>query len=60
LTYQTPDQDITGAWNSETKQWEKVDSGKFRTAVNKGIKIAKKQAAIDILTLPIVAPEAAQ
>jgi len=59
LTYQTPDQDVTGAWNSETKQFEKVEGG-FRTAVNKGIKIAKKQAAIDILTLPIVAPEAAK
>lgn len=58
LLYQTPDQDVTGAWNKRSGQWENADD--FRGAVNKGIKIAKKQAAIDILTLPILAPEAGQ
>lgn len=56
LMYQTPDQDVTGAWDANAKQWVRADE--FRSAVNKGIKIAKKQAAIDILTLPIPAPEA--
>lgn len=58
LLFQTPDQKITGAWNKETESWEQQND--FRSAVAKGIRIAKQQAAIDILTLPIPAPEAAQ
>jgi len=58
LMYQTSDQDITGVWNANENGWEEVND--FRSAVAKGIRIAKKQAAIDILTLPIPAPEAAQ
>lgn len=58
LMFQTSDQKVTGVWNGETKAWEEVND--FRSAVSKGIRIAKKQAAIDILTLPIPAPEAAQ
>ncbi|MCV6626671.1 MAG: DUF3450 domain-containing protein, partial [Cellvibrionaceae bacterium] len=41
-------------------QWESIDSGEYRAAILKGIKIAKKQATTDIMNLPILAPEAAQ
>jgi septal ring factor EnvC (AmiA/AmiB activator) len=58
LLYQTPNQDITGVWDDEANAWQQANE--FRSAVSKGIRIAKKQAAIDILTLPIPAPEAAQ
>ena len=58
LMFQTPDQKITGVWNKETGSWEQKND--FRSAVAKGIRIAKQQAAIDILTLPIPAPETAQ
>lgn len=58
LMFQTPDQKVTGVWDTANNSWEQVDS--FRSAVSKGIRIAKKQAALDILTLPIPAPEAAQ
>ena len=58
LMYQTPDQDETGVWDADSRSWQ-VDNG-FRSEVAKGIRIAKKQAAIDILNLPIPAPEAAQ
>lgn len=58
LMFQTPDQDVTGVWDRESGSWQEVND--FRSAVAKGIRIAKKQAAIDILTLPIHAPEAAQ
>ena len=58
LMFQTPDQKVTGVWDSESKSWQEVND--FRSAVAKGIRIAKKQAAVDILTLPIPAPEAAQ
>jgi hypothetical protein len=58
LMFQTSDQKVTGAWDEESGSWQEVPD--FRSAVSKGIRIAKKQAAIDILTLPIPAPEAAQ
>lgn len=60
LLYQTKDTKLTGAWNARAGQWEAVDPGQYRSAVLKGIRIAKQQAATDILELPILAPEAAQ
>ena len=60
LMYQTKDTKLTGAWNARSSQWEPLDAGEYRSAVLKGIRIAKQQAATDILELPILAPEAAQ
>lgn len=60
LMYQTPDQSVTGAWDKRNGYWAQLDSGKYRSAVAQGIRIAKKQASIDILKLPILSPEAAQ
>lgn len=58
LLYQTTNGQETGAWDKKLKKWVSLDSGKYRSAVQKGIRIAKKQASIDILSLPISAPEA--
>ncbi|MCK9564312.1 MAG: DUF3450 domain-containing protein [Bacteroidales bacterium] len=58
LMYQVPDQSETGAWDGETSSWQVANN--FRSSVSQGIRIAKQQAAIDILNLPISAPEAAQ
>lgn len=60
LMYQTKDTELSGAWDQSQRQWVPVDSGEYRSAILKGIRIAKKQASIDIMNLPIVAPEAAQ
>lgn len=60
LMYQTTDTEKSGAYNASTRQWESIDSGEYRAAILKGIKISKKQATIDIMDLPILAPEAAQ
>ena len=56
LMYQTKDQAITGAWNAATDAWEQIDSGTYKTAVATGLRIARKQAATDIMSLPIMAP----
>ena len=60
LLYQTTDQQVTGAWDKKTKQWVELEDSSYRSAVAKGIRMAKKQVAVDILSLPIQAPEVAQ
>jgi septal ring factor EnvC (AmiA/AmiB activator) len=58
LMYQTPDQKVTGAWDQKTRQWLVLEDRGYRSAMAKGIRMAKKQAAVDILSLPIPVPEA--
>ncbi len=60
MMYQTTDTELSGAWDARQGVWVELDSGQYRSAILKGIRIAKKQASIDVLTLPIVAPETAQ
>ncbi len=60
LLYQTADQNQSGVWDARANQWQPLSSGEYRSATAKGIRIAKKQAAIDMLELPISSPEAAQ
>jgi len=60
LMYQTPDQQATGAWDQESRQWLTLDDGSYRSAVAEGLRIARKQTAIDILSLPVSAPEVVQ
>jgi hypothetical protein len=52
LIYQTRDASIQGAWNTQTRQWEELPSS-YRTQVTKGLRMAKKQMAPDLLMLPI-------
>lgn len=59
LMYQTTDTELSGAWDKEQGAWVELDDS-YRGSILEGIRIAKKQAAIDILELPISAPEAAQ
>lgn len=60
LVAQSKDTAITAVWNQKTKSWEEIDTGTYRNDVKKGILMAKKQASIDLITLPIAAPETAQ
>ncbi|MDX1517030.1 MAG: DUF3450 domain-containing protein [Woeseiaceae bacterium] len=59
LAYQTPDRSITGIWDKQRGEWTEVD-GDYRRAVTDGLRIAQKQAAPDLLTLPLPAAEAAR
>jgi hypothetical protein len=56
--YQTLDGSETGVWDHANGTWN--DSPESRTAVRKGIRIARKQAAPDLLKLPVPAAEATQ
>lgn len=60
LLYQTKDQAMTGAWDKDAGEWVEVSAGQYRSAVAQVIRIANRQASIDIMRLPIPAPEAAQ
>ncbi len=57
LVYQTPDGEETGMWNSATGAWEPLDD-EYTTPVRNGIRMARKQLSVDMLTLPITGPEA--
>jgi len=60
LMYQTTDTKLSGAWDQSQRAWVELDPGEYRAAILKGIRIAKKQASIDVMELPILAPEVAQ
>ncbi|MEM7411825.1 MAG: DUF3450 domain-containing protein [Myxococcota bacterium] len=54
LVYQSLDETQTGVWNKETKSWDALDSS-YRSAVRQGLRIARKQAAPDLIRLPLPA-----
>jgi hypothetical protein len=56
--YQTLDGSETGVWDHANGTW--VDSPDSRAAVRKGIRIARKQTAPDLLRLPVPAAGAIQ
>jgi len=60
MVSQTKDTRTSASWNNDSKTWEVLDNLTYRNAIRQGIKMAKKQASINILTLPIAAPEVAQ
>jgi len=56
LIYQTLDEAEAGVWNQEAGRWEPLD-GSFRSAIRNGLRIARKQAAPDLIELPLPVPE---
>ncbi|UAA37997.1 DUF3450 domain-containing protein [Paraneptunicella aestuarii] len=56
LVYQTRDASLQGVWNKQTNQWEALPSS-YRTQVTKGLRMAKKQMAPDLLMLPVAMTE---
>jgi uncharacterized coiled-coil protein SlyX len=58
LVYQSTDGAETGAWNKDSQSWEELSAGDYAAAVRKGVRIAKKQATIELLNMPVSAPEA--
>lgn len=57
LMYQTDNGEETAAFDPATREWVALPAGDYKSAVTKGIRIAKKQASIDVLKLPVSAPE---
>ncbi len=59
LVYQTPDGAETGMFNPGTREYESVDNS-YQASVRQGIRMARQQASIDMLSLPVVGAGAAQ
>lgn len=57
LLYQSPDGADTGMWNQKTHTWQPLDES-YRTSVQEGIRIAKKQAPPALIKLPVFTGEA--
>jgi hypothetical protein len=57
LLYQTLGADETGYWDSDQKAW--VQDSDYESAVEDGLKVARKVTAPDLLIAPVRAPEAA-
>ncbi|MFT4612928.1 MAG: hypothetical protein ACI9NT_000061 [Bacteroidia bacterium] len=58
LVYQSTDGAVSGAWDKTSGAWVELPSGQYDGAIRKGIRIAKKQATVELLNMPVSAPEA--
>jgi len=56
LAFQTSDRARTGFWNPIEREWELLPD-QYRASVTQGLRIARRQAAPDLLRVPIVAAE---
>ena len=58
LMYQTLDGEETGYWDADKKAWQADND--YRDAVRRGLKVAKKQGAPDLLVVPVHAATTAE
>ncbi len=58
LLYQTLDEAESAVWNQQTRVWEPLDRS-YRSDIRQGLRIARKQAAPDLLRLPLPEPKTA-
>jgi len=59
LYYLSLDESEAGYWDKQENKWQVLPDD-YRSAISQGIRIAKKQAAPDLLQLPLPAPESVQ
>ncbi|MGB1263543.1 MAG: DUF3450 domain-containing protein [Cognaticolwellia sp.] len=52
FVYQTRDGQQLGMWQQDTQSWQPL-SGEYRLPVNKALRIARKQLAPDLITVPV-------
>jgi len=55
LMYQTVGGHQSGAWNQANRAWEVLPPEQYKHEVAKGLRVARKQIAPDLLVLPIAA-----
>ncbi len=56
LVYQTLDSKKFGYWDQKERTWKKL-SGSYRKSIQQGLRMARKQTAPNLITLPVPAPQ---
>ncbi len=56
LLYQTVGSTYTGAWDSNEHKFVELPPATYKAQVDRGLKIARKQVAPDLLVVPVSAP----
>jgi hypothetical protein len=56
LAYQSVGGQYTGAWDPQAGAFVEVPPERFKSQVNQGIRVARKQVAPDLLVVPVTAP----
>ena len=59
LVYQTLDGKLSGYWDQKERAWKELSSS-YRKSIQQGLKMARKQAAPNLITMPIPAPQEVQ
>ena len=59
LVYQTLDGKQSGFWDQKERKWKELSSS-YRKSIQQGLKVARKQAAPNLMTLPVPAPQEVQ
>ncbi|MGI9345315.1 MAG: DUF3450 domain-containing protein [Gammaproteobacteria bacterium] len=59
LIYLSLDESAVGIYDADTQSWRSLPI-RYRNAVRQGLRMARKQASIDMLLLPVKAPELAK
>jgi len=59
LLYMTRDGTEVGAWDPTNEQWIELDSS-YKNSISEGLRVAKKQAAPQLIRVPLPRPEQAQ
>lgn len=57
--YQTRDGSMMGLWDTKTKAWTALPAS-YRTDINKGLRIARKQLAPDLVVVPLNVTDASE
>ena len=59
LVYQSLDGQELGIWNTNSNSWQSL-APEYKSKVMAGIRIAREQAAPDLIKVPVAAPMMAQ
>ena len=60
LVFQTLDGQVTGVWDKPSRTWVTLDPALYRNLIKDNLRIAKQQATLNLMPLPIAAPEVVQ
>jgi hypothetical protein len=55
--YQTVDGEESGVWNETSKSWDVLPNEIYQRQISKGLRLARKEAAPDLIIVPVSAPQ---